>query len=194
MIGIPRLFTARPAACMILSAGFRLVLFGRVTLLLIAFSLVLASCTGGAATTTTPIASPAISIPVTPTQTVTPTEIAPSPTAFPTPRTDCKERYSTAPTERDYWPTTEWRVSNLAEHCLDPEKVEHAAWYFENNNAARSLLIIRHGELVYEKYFGSILKPERTVNVCSVTKSVLSALVGIAMDQGLLDSLDHKVI
>jgi len=144
-----------------------------------------------------PITSPAISIPVTPTQTValaTPTETAPSPTPLPTPRTDCKERYSTAPAERDYWPTIEWRVSSLEDHCLDPQKVEHAVWYFENNNATRSLLIIRHGELVYEKYFRLILKPERTVNIYSVTKSVLSALVGIAMDQGLLDSLDHKVI
>lgn len=147
--------------------------------------------------TPAPTASPAISISVTPTRTValaTPTETAPSPTALPTPRTDCKERYSTVPAERDYWPTTEWRVSSLEEHCLDPQKVEHAAWYFEKGNTARSLLIIRHGELVYEKYFRSIQKPEKTANIRSVTKSVLSALVGIAMDQGLLDSLDHKVI
>ncbi|MFN8595101.1 MAG: serine hydrolase domain-containing protein [Anaerolineae bacterium] len=76
------------------------------------------------------------------------------------------------------------------------EKVEHAAWYFEKGLTARSLLIIRHGELVYEKYFRSIQKPDRTANVCSVTKSVLSALIGIAMDQGLgvfSDSLDHVI-
>jgi CubicO group peptidase (beta-lactamase class C family) len=129
-------------------------------------------------------ASLAIRTPVTPTQTV----------ALPTPRTDCKERYSTAPAERDYWPTVEWRVSSLEEHCLDPQKVERAAWYLENNYATRSLLIVRHGELVYEKYFRSVSKPERAVAIYSVTKSVLSALVGIAMDQGVLDSLDHTVI
>lgn len=126
--------------------------------------------------------------------TLTPTATAVPPTTFPMPRTDCRERYSTVPTERDYWPTSEWRVSSLAEHCLDPEKVEHAVGYFEKGLTARSLLIIRHGELVYEKYFRSIQKPDRTAKVRSVTKSVLSALVGIAMDQGLLDSLDHKVI
>src|SRR5512147_2720405 len=71
--------------------------------------------------------------------TVTPTATAVPPTTFPTPRTDCKERYSTVPAERDYWPTTEWRVSSLAEHCLDPEKVEHAAWYLEKGITARSL-------------------------------------------------------
>ena len=144
-----------------------------------------------------PSATPTISIPATPTPTIapaTPTATILAPTAFPTPRTDCKERYSTVPAERDYWPTTEWRVSSLTEHCLDPEKVEQAVRYFESGKKARSLLIVRHGELVYENYFGSILKPGRTANVYSVTKSVLSALVGIAMDQGLLDSLDHKVI
>jgi CubicO group peptidase (beta-lactamase class C family) len=52
---------------------------------------------------------------------------------------------------------------------------------------------VRHGELVYEKYFLPTIKPERRVHVFSITKSFLSALVGIAMDQGKLDSLDHKV-
>ncbi len=115
----------------------------------------------GVAQLPTPIASPPIEISAT-AQTVTPAtpiEPSPAPTALPTPRTDCKQRYSTVPTERDYWPTSEWRVSTLVEHCLDPEKVEHAAWYFENNYATRSLIIIRHGELVYEKYFRSIQKP-----------------------------------
>ena len=159
--------------------------------------LMLAACNPiGVAPLPPPIASPTIEISAT-AQAVapaTPIEPSPAPTTVPTPRTDCKERYSMVPTERDYWPTSEWRVSSLAEHCLDPQKVEHATWYFENNYATRSLLIIRHGELVYEKYFRSILKPGRTADIYSVTKSVLSALVGIAMDQGRLDSLDHKVI
>ncbi|CAG0977548.1 6-aminohexanoate-dimer hydrolase [Gammaproteobacteria bacterium] len=149
------------------------------------------------APTPTLSASPTITTPATPAPTVappTPLEPSPAPTAFPLARTDCQQRYSTIPTERDYWPTTEWRISTPAEHCLDPQKIERAAWYFENNYATRSLLIIRHGDLVYEKYFRSILKPNRTANIYSVTKSVLSALVGIAVDQGTLDSLDHAVI
>ncbi len=76
---------------------------------------------------------------------------------------------------------------------MDPARVERGVWYFEQRNLSGSLLIVRHGELVYEKYFRSYLKPEDAVQVRSVTKSLFSALVGIAMDQGLLDSLDHKV-
>ncbi|MFN8598061.1 MAG: serine hydrolase [Anaerolineae bacterium] len=167
---------------------------GKCLICLLCVSLSLTAC-GTLAVATSPVATSAASL-LTPALTLTqPTPTAiPSLTAFPAPRTDCKERYSTVPTERDYWPTDEWRVSSLGEHCLDSEKVEHAVWYFEKGLTARSLLIIRHGELVYEKYFRSIQKPDRTANVRSVTKSVLSALMGIAMDQGLLDSLDHKVI
>jgi len=168
---------------------------------------ILAACSPAVKTpmqTPPPSPTPTSSVSVTPTLTValptlTQTALAsidasPTPTLLPTPRTDCKERYSTNPTERDYWPTTEWRVSSLAEHCMDPARVEHGVWYFEQlGNTSGSLLIVRHGELVYEKYFGSYLKPEKTVKIYSVTKSVYSALVGIAMDQELLDSLDHKV-
>lgn len=169
---------------------------------LLCVSLWVTGCATPSAATPTPVpatdAPPAptsSALPVVPTITLAPpTATTMPPTAFPTPRTDCKARYSTVPTERDYWPTSEWRVSTLAEHCLDSEKVEHAVWYFEKGLTARSLLIIRHGELVYEKYFRSIQKPDRTANIRSVTKSVLSALVGIALDQGVLDSLDHKVI
>ena len=124
----------------------------------------------------------------------TPTKITPTLQLSPDPRTDCRIRYPSAPLDRENWPTNEWKVSSLEEHCLDSEKVEKAAWYFENNFATSSLLIVRHGELVYEKYFNSYNKPDWPVPIFSVTKSVLSALVGIAITQGALDSLDHKVI
>ena len=126
--------------------------------------------------------------PDTPTASVTDTAIPP------VPRTDCAQRYATEPAKRAYWPTAEWQVSTLEEHCLDPQKIAKAAWYFENNHSTSSLLIVRHGELVYERYFLRHVKPERRLPIFSITKSILSALYGTAIDQGLLDSLDHKVI
>lgn len=115
-------------------------------------------------------------------------------TSFPVARSDCASHYPSTPAERTVWPQEEWAISTLEEHCLDRAKVEKAAGYFEQNYATSSLLIVRHGELVYEKYFLPTIKPERRVHIFSITKSFLSALVGIAMDQGQLDSLDHKVI
>jgi CubicO group peptidase (beta-lactamase class C family) len=127
----------------------------------------------------------------TPTATVPPTATA---TSLPVARTDCASRYPSIPSERKNWPKEEWTVSTLEEHCLDRAKVEKGVWYLEETYNYSSLVIVRHGELVYEKYFARTPNPNRSVTIYSMTKSFLSALVGIAMDQGQLDSLDHKVI
>ena len=56
-----------------------------------------------------------------------------------------------------------------------------------------SLLVVRHGFLVAEQYFNgnSINIPN---NVQSVSKSFLSALTGIALREGYLDSLNHRML
>jgi CubicO group peptidase (beta-lactamase class C family) len=148
---------------------------------LIAMAFVLSSCGG-----VTPFPPAA-----TPTVTLAPTVTA---TSLPEARTDCASRYPSNPTERKNWPKEEWKTSSLEEHCMDRAKVEKGIWYLEKTYNYSSVVIVRHGELVYEKYFAHTPNPDRSVAVRSVTKSYLSALYGIAMDQGLLDSLDHKVI
>jgi CubicO group peptidase (beta-lactamase class C family) len=52
---------------------------------------------------------------------------------------------------------------------------------------------VRRGYLVYEQYFMDFAR-EYTQNSASVTKSITSALVGIALQQGYLKSLDQKVL
>ncbi len=70
---------------------------------------------------------------------------------------------------------------------------------FSNAHAAagqlprlHSLLISRGGELVFEQYYNGI-DPTRPANMKSASKSVISALVGIAIDKGIIDSVDTKV-
>jgi len=55
------------------------------------------------------------------------------------------------------------------------------------------LLVIKNGHLIAERYFnkGSV---EQKARLQSVTKSFTSALAGIALDQGLLSSVDQKMI
>jgi CubicO group peptidase (beta-lactamase class C family) len=156
----------------------------KILLILLVFVLLPIACTSADAVSPLPAtATPTIQVPAIETA-----------TSLPVARTDCASRYPSIPAERKVWPTTEWKVSSLEEHCLDRASVEKAVWYLEQSGNYNSLVIIRHGELVYEKYFTRFLTYERRVQVFSVTKSYLSALVGIAMDQGQLDSLDHKVI
>ena len=56
----------------------------------------------------------------------------------------------------------------------------------------RSLLISHHGDLLVEEYFNGA-SPDRPANVKSVSKSFVSALVGIAIEQGFIDGLDQPV-
>ena len=68
-----------------------------------------------------------------------------------------------------------------------------------------SILILRNNKLIYEKYFqgedaifpnpaGVIDHNRETLHDCrSVTKSIVSACVGIALEQGKIHSLDDKI-
>jgi len=56
-----------------------------------------------------------------------------------------------------------------------------------------SLLISRGDELVFEHYYNG-RDPSRPANMKSASKSVISALVGIAIDQGIIASVDEKVV
>ncbi|MEI3065313.1 MAG: serine hydrolase [Oscillospiraceae bacterium] len=49
------------------------------------------------------------------------------------------------------------------------------------------------GETVYERYFGGCTAESR-LNVFSVTKSIVSILLGIALDRGCLGSIDQQVL
>ncbi|HZS35849.1 MAG TPA: serine hydrolase [Polyangia bacterium] len=65
-------------------------------------------------------------------------------------------------------------------------------WIRDNPIPIYSLLISRHGRLVYELYTSSLTR-EESHYLMSVTKSVLSALIGIAIDQGLVRGPDAAV-
>ncbi|MEJ2012414.1 MAG: serine hydrolase [Anaerolineales bacterium] len=95
----------------------------------------------------------------------------------------------------DYTPTAggDWEVSTPEEQGLDPNLVARLYLDAEEVVTIRSLLVIKNGKLIAEKYFhdGSVDSLDR---VQSVTKSVTSALVGIAIEQGCLASVDQKAI
>ena len=57
----------------------------------------------------------------------------------------------------------------------------------------KSLLVSRSGVLVTEEYFGS-QAPDSLHDVRSVTKSVTSILVGIAIDKGYLQNVDQPIV
>ena len=54
------------------------------------------------------------------------------------------------------------------------------------------IVVRKSGEKVYEGYFGGH-SAGQAVHVYSVTKSVFSLLIGIAIDKGLIRSVEQKV-
>ena len=98
------------------------------------------------------------------------------------------------PKEREYWPTGGWKTSAPGEQGMNSAKLLIADEFIQNRLPdAFSLLVVKNGYLVFEKYY-SWGSPEKYAKVHSVTKSVTSALIGIALDKGYLNSVDQKLI
>jgi len=95
----------------------------------------------------------------------------------------------------DYTPLAgdDWAVSTPEEQGLDPLLLTKLYFNAAELETLYGLLVIKNGRLIAEGYFnqGSV---EQKAYMASATKSFTSALVGIALDQGCLSSLDQKMI
>ncbi len=101
---------------------------------------------------------------------------------------------SQPPKQRDYWPTQKWHTATPESQEMNSGKLNIADEFIQNRLPdAFSLLVVKNGYLVFEKYY-SWGKPNKYAVVHSVTKSVTSALIGIALEKGHLDNLDQKLI
>lgn len=61
------------------------------------------------------------------------------------------------------------------------------------NTHSTSMVVLHRGEIVYEAYPGTFAGPERRNQLFSITKSVTSILVGVALEEGSIRSLDETV-
>jgi CubicO group peptidase (beta-lactamase class C family) len=62
----------------------------------------------------------------------------------------------------------------------------------ESLNHVKSFLVMKDGQLIVEEYFHST-KPEDSNNIHSASKSILSALVGIAIEEGYIKSIYQPI-
>ena len=87
----------------------------------------------------------------------------------------------------------QWPLSTPAAQGLDQQKINAAYARADILGTVDALLVIRNGYLVAEEYYNGY---SRNVphQLWSVTKSFLSASVGIALEKGLIDDIDNKVI
>jgi CubicO group peptidase (beta-lactamase class C family) len=100
-----------------------------------------------------------------------------------------------------------WETASLASVGMDFTLLENLLNSLNNISEHRihSLVIVKNGKLVFEEYFqGDKFNLARFIgetgfdrndlhNLCSVTKSFTSSLIGIAIDKGFIQSVDQKV-
>lgn len=88
-----------------------------------------------------------------------------------------------------------WIVSSLEEQDMDPGLLGQASWEIQNGDfeEIHGLLIVRHGKLVFEEYYWEDHDINILHNLNSITKSIASAAVGIAVDQGLITGVHQKI-
>ena len=89
------------------------------------------------------------------------------------------------------WPP--FRSSSPEEEGINPEMLAAAYDRAANIPHIYSMLVIRHRALVAEEYFDTPSRSTATP-VASVGKSILGALVGIALEEGFLVDLDERMI
>ena len=86
----------------------------------------------------------------------------------------------------------DWETDLPQNHGLNEDKLELALGEAHMIDFIHSLLIVKDGKLVLEEYFNGYKKEDPHV-VRSVSKSFLSILVGFALNDGRIESLDDPI-
>lgn len=96
--------------------------------------------------------------------------------------------------QRNYWPTREWQTTDPAGLGMDSEKLSELETIIKSEYSnINGIVVVRKGYIAYERYFNGY-GPDNTYHVASVTKSIISALIGIAIDAGYIKNADQKVL
>jgi CubicO group peptidase (beta-lactamase class C family) len=92
------------------------------------------------------------------------------------------------------WPTDGWRSSTPEQQGMDSEMLaEMMGVLLHQRPRIDSIIIVRHGYLVLDATVYPFGPDERHV-IYSCTKSIVSALVGIAIEQGAIGSVDQPIV
>jgi len=94
----------------------------------------------------------------------------------------------------DYWPTKNWRTASPESQGMESEyllKMMETIW--EQEIGINCALIVRNGYIVFESN-SYAYHPSDMRNVHSCTKSITSALIGIAIDNGFIKDVHQPVL
>ena len=123
------------------------------------------------------------------------TQSAPEPTESPATATQEPAAAEASSTEEEvYWPTEAWRVAAPEEQGMDAALLQQMLDAIDEQNLnIDSVVVVHNGYIVAEKYYRPY-KQDYLHDVYSITKSVVSALIGIAIREGYINSVDDLVL
>jgi len=104
------------------------------------------------------------------------------------------------PVVPDYWPTKGFRNSTAEEQGMSSAKLLRVHTFYQKahkknpNVSIDSIAVYRNGYLVADYYFNPLFPRDTMHIIHSVTKSIMSSLVGIAIDKGYIESVDVPFI
>lgn len=102
--------------------------------------------------------------------------------------------YSYSIASLDYYPTDNWRTSTAEEQGMQSEKLLEMLESIKNSEVdIQSVSIVRNGYLVLDSYIYPFKEKEKH-KMYSVTKSITSALIGIAIKEGFIKDVNQKVL
>ncbi|MFW9903796.1 MAG: serine hydrolase domain-containing protein [Candidatus Thorarchaeota archaeon] len=96
---------------------------------------------------------------------------------------------------RDYWPTVDWINSTPEAQCMNSTLLNQMVDYiYEQEFNLDSIIIVKNGYIVLEEYPSPRYHQTSHHILYSVTKSVTSALIGIAIDKGYIEDVNQTVV
>ncbi len=95
---------------------------------------------------------------------------------------------------RDYWPTDGWRTSSPEAQGVDGDLLESMLAHIDESGMdIHGLLVVRHGYIIAEAYYEPYTETTQH-NLASIAKSLTSILIGMAMQQGAITSVDQRLV
>ena len=85
-----------------------------------------------------------------------------------------------------------WQYAAPAEMGVDENILNTGLSTLENSPSIFSFILLRNGRILSEKYFNGSA-PQHSNNVHSASKSIISAMIGIAIGQGFIDNIDQSI-
>jgi len=115
-------------------------------------------------------------------------------------RTHHMDEISYRPVPPQYWPSKEWQTSSPEEQGVNSDKLLEMIEYYNKKQEENkeitidSITLIRNEKIIADLYFNPLFPKDTKHIINSCTKSIVSALIGIAIDKGFIKNVDVPIL